>query len=286
MGIGLAPGSPDDVLPPVRGMQPRGWSGQAVLPERGTRCKLAWTAVQRDLPAMKKTEDSVLRRFGWLAGTPAEFQDLVLKKSDRMTVGQGDTVFHAGDDAGGAIGVIEGLSDLHVDGGGSDDTLTHIVGPGYWVGGVAALTGRPRRIGMVARTTLRLIRLPRAEILRMTEQMPEYWRHFPGLAALNLATAIDILDALRRSDPAERLAMVLRNLNNGAPTSEGELAVTQADLASLSSLSRSSVNRALGVLAAEGMIVQGYKTISIPEPAALAAFRAKHAGADLLRGRA
>lgn len=222
---------------------------------------------------MKKTDDSVLRRFGWLAGTPAEFQDVVLRKSDRMTVGQGDTVFHAGDDAGGGIGVIEGFADLHVEGGGSDDTLSHIVGPGYWVGGVAALTGRPRRIGMVARTTLRLIRLPRAEILRMTEQVPEHWRHFPGLAAINLATAIDIVDALRRSDPAERLAMVLRNLNQGAPTAGGELAVSQADLASLSALSRSSVNRALGVLAARGLIRQGYKTISLPDPEALAAFR-------------
>lgn len=222
---------------------------------------------------MKKTDDSVLRRFGWLAGTPAEFQDVVLRKSDRMTVGQGDTVFHSGDDAGGGIGVIEGFADLHVEGGGSDDTLSHIVGPGYWVGGVAALTGRPRRIGMVARTTLRLIRLPRAEILRMTEQVPEHWRHFPGLAAINLATAIDIVDALRRSDPAERLAMVLRNLNQGAPTAGGELAVSQADLASLSALSRSSVNRALGVLAARGLIRQGYKTISLPDPEALAAFR-------------
>ena len=222
---------------------------------------------------MKKTDDSVLRRFGWLAGTPAEFQDVVLRKSDRMTVGQGDTVFHAGDDAGGGIGVIEGFADLHVEGGGSDDTLSHIVGPGYWVGGVAALTGRPRRIGMVARTTLRLIRLPRAEILRMTEQVQEHWRHFPGLAAINLATAIDIVDALRRSDPAERLAMVLRNLNQGAPTAGGELAVSQADLASLSALSRSSVNRALGVLAARGLIRQGYKTISLPDPEALAAFR-------------
>ena len=227
---------------------------------------------------MKKTDDSVLRRFGWLAGTPAEFQDVVLRKSDRMTVGQGDTVFHSGDDAGGGIGVIEGFADLHVEGGGSDDTLSHIVGPGYWVGGVAALTGRPRRIGMVARTALRLIRLPRAEILRMTEQVPEHWRHFPGLAAINLATAIDIVDALRRSDPAERLAMVLRNLNQGAPTAGGELAVSQADLASLSALSRSSVNRALGVLAARGLIRQGYKTISLPDPEALAAFRSAGTG--------
>ena len=227
---------------------------------------------------MKKTEDSVLRRFGWLAGTPVEFQDVVLRKSDRMTVGQGDTVFHSGDDAGGGIGVIEGFADLHVEGGGSDDTLSHIVGPGYWVGGVAALTGRPRRIGMVARTTLRLIRLPRAEILRMTEQVPEHWRHFPGLAASNLATAIDIVDALRRSDPAERLAMVLRNLNQGAPTAGGELAVSQADLAALSALSRSSVNRALAVLAARGLIRQGYKTISLPDPEALAAFRSAGTG--------
>ncbi len=227
---------------------------------------------------MKKTDDSVLRRFGWLAGTPVEFQDVVLRKSDRMTVGQGDTVFHSGDDAGGGIGVIEGFADLHVEGGGSDDTLSHIVGPGYWVGGVAALTGRPRRIGMVARTALRLIRLPRAEILRMTEQVPEHWRHFPGLAATNLATAIDIVDALRRSDPAERLAMVLRNLNHGAPTACGELAVSQADLASLSALSRSSVNRALGVLAERGLIRQGYKTISLPDPEALAAFRSTGTG--------
>jgi DNA-binding GntR family transcriptional regulator len=61
--------------------------------------------------------------------------------------------------------------------------------------------------------------------------------------------------------------------------------VSQADLASLSSLSRSSVNRALGVLAAQGMIVQGYKSISIPDPDALAAFQAKNASADLLLGR-
>lgn len=224
---------------------------------------------------MKKSDDSILRRFGWLASTPPEFQSLVLRKSDRLTVAQGDTVFHPGDDAGGAIGVVEGLSDLHVEGGGTDDTLSHIVGPGYWVGGVAALTGRPRRIGMGARTTLRLIRLPRAEILRMPEQDPESWRHFSGLASINLATTIDIIDALRRSDPAERLAKVLRNLHAAVPTAEGELAVSQADLASLASLSRSSVNRALRVLAARGMIRQRYKTISIPDADALAAFRAK-----------
>jgi CRP-like cAMP-binding protein len=232
----------------------------------------------QEKPAMKKTDESVLRRFGWLADTPTEFQDLVLRKSDRITVAQGVTLFHPGDDAGGAIGVIEGFSDLHVEGGGSDETLSHIVGPGYWVGGVAALTGRPRRIGMVARTTLRLIRLPRAEILRMTDQVPECWRHFSGLASFNLATAVDIVDSLRRSDPAERLAMVLRNLNHSAPTAGGELAVTQADLASLASLSRSSVNRALGVLATHGMIEQGYKTISLPDPDALAAFGSKGKG--------
>jgi hypothetical protein len=40
------------------------------------------------------------------------------------------------------------------------------------------------------------------------------------------------------------------------------------------------------VLAAQGMIVQGYKTISVPDPAALAAFQAKGAGTDPRRGRA
>lgn len=232
---------------------------------------------------MKPVEDHVLRSFGWLAETPPSFQDTVLKKSDRMVADPGMAVFHPGDDAGGAIGVISGYADLHVEGRDGDDTLSHIVGPGYWVGGVAAVAGQPRRVGMVARTALRLIRLPRAEMLRMTDQAPDCWRHFAGLAVFNLRTALDIIDALRRSDPAERLAMVLCNLSRAAPTNPNDLAVTQTELASLAVLSRSSVNKALSLLAAQGMIDQGYKSIFIPDIAALAHFRPVRIGRETKR---
>lgn len=216
---------------------------------------------------MNDLADSRLRTLGWMSLTPAAFQDEVLAKADRLVFAPGEAVYRQGDETGGVLGVIDGRVELHLQGGGTDPSLTHLAGPGFWTGDLAAISNRPRRIGVVARDTVQILRLPRSEMLRMTDRDPAIWRHFATLAAISLGVAIDIADALRRTDPVARVAATLLNLAQSMP---GEVSLSQADLGSISGLSRGVVNAALGTLAARGLLERRYRGVVLTDVAGLA----------------
>jgi CRP-like cAMP-binding protein len=213
-------------------------------------------------------EGERLRRIGWLAGTPRAFQDAVLERCDLLQLAPGMPIYHAGDEAGGIFGVVEGRIELHL-AAGDASSLAYIGGPGYWAGELAALRGHPRRFTLAARTACRLMRLPRAEIARLANDEPGRWRHFAELAASNLALAIDVVDCLRRPDPVGRVAAVLLILAREERDTGRELRVTQYDLAALTRLSRGAVNGALAALEARGWVERRYRAIALADLGAL-----------------
>jgi CRP/FNR family cyclic AMP-dependent transcriptional regulator len=71
---------------------------------------------------------------------------------------KGELLYDVGDDATGLFGVAEGHVEVHVPRAGVEATLSFVGGPGFWLGDIAALTGHPRRVGIVARTDCRLLR--------------------------------------------------------------------------------------------------------------------------------
>lgn len=211
------------------------------------------------LVEMKKSDSHVLRARGWLAGTSKEFQDAVVERCDLLKLEPGTPVFLAGDESGGVFGIVEGWVELHLPAPGGAATLAHIGGPGAWYGDLAALRGHSRRFSLVTRTNVRLLRLSRAELQRLCDDVPQRWRYMAELVADNLSIAIDVVEALRRRDVVERIALTLLAVADDT----GDLSVTQSDLAELACLARGTVNGALAALEERGLVIRRYREIEI-----------------------
>jgi CRP-like cAMP-binding protein len=108
--------------------------------------------------------------------------------------------------------------------------------------------------------------------MALTEEKPQIWRHIAQLASLNLLLALNIIDALRRDDPVERVAATLLNLATHTPLNPSMINVSQTDLGAIARLSRSTVNRALAELTREGWVRLQYGAIEIVDVGGLAGF--------------
>jgi CRP/FNR family transcriptional regulator, cyclic AMP receptor protein len=207
---------------------------------------------------------------GWLGGTPAEFRNAVLARSDRIILKAGQAVYHFGDDVGGIVGVAEGFLQIHGPSPADDPTLFFIAGPGFWTGEFATATGQPRIVALQAHTDLVLLRLPRAEFLRIAATDPRAWHLLAVLSTRNTALALDLIAMLRRTRPEERLLYLVHLLGREVPGHSRVIPVTQADLGVIARMSRSAVNAALGALERQGLIRVGYKGVELIDPARIA----------------
>jgi len=208
---------------------------------------------------MKKSDSYVLRERGWLSRTSPEFQDAVFERSDLLKLGPGMPVYLAGDDTGGVFGIVDGWVELHLPAPGGAATLAYIGGPGAWFGDLAALRGHSRRFSLVTRTDVRVLRLSRSEMQRLCDDVPQRWRYMAELVADNLSIAIDVVEALRRRDVVERMALTLLSVAGDT----GDLSVTQSDLAELACLARGTVNGALAALEERGLVKRRYREVEI-----------------------
>jgi CRP/FNR family transcriptional regulator, cyclic AMP receptor protein len=218
----------------------------------------------------KQEAIAFIRHRSWLSATPADFQDRLLAACDLLTFEAGSVAFRAGDDSGSTLGIVEGRAELHIALQGNDPTLGYICGPGYWS---AAVVGQRRRLTMIAGPAgCQVLRLSRAEMFRITQRDPSAWRYFAELLAQNIVNAFNVIDALKRSDPVERLAVTLCNLLESLSETQGAINASQSDLGSLTQLGRSSVNAALSELENRGLIRRRYASVEIPSVSALREF--------------
>lgn len=212
---------------------------------------------------MKNPRYLEMTKSGWLDGKPKNFQNEVFNHGDLIEFRRGESIYEAFDDAGGIIGVAEGLVALHLPERGSKNTFGHVGGPGYWTGDASALTGRERRISIVAQTNCKILRLSRAEMQRVGDRNPVSWQFFSEIAARNLVLAIDIIEALKHAVPAQRVAMTLLNLHRDLGSDVSVLPLSQLEIAAAADLSRSSVNTALASLNALNLIKIEYGGVEV-----------------------
>jgi CRP/FNR family transcriptional regulator, cyclic AMP receptor protein len=211
----------------------------------------------------KRQAEAFLRGVTWLAQTPPNFQDQLLSRADVLRLKKGELLYDVGDDATGLFGVAEGHVEVHAPRVGVEATLSFVGGPGFWLGDIAALTGQPRRVGIVARTDCRLLRVPRAQIVRMTETDSEVWRSFSLLLARNYAKSMGIIHALKQTDPARRVAAMLAVVFEDNPPGVTTAPASQWDIGELANLGRSKVNTSLKALESRGLIRRRYGAIEV-----------------------
>jgi CRP-like cAMP-binding protein len=188
----------------------------------------------------------------WVDEASEELMREIRSRSDRITVEQGNRIYSADDPAGGLYHVQQGRLDMFLPDPWLQNDLGHCLGPGWWVGDMATVSGKSRRLEIIAGRDCTLLRLSRAQIAQLCERFPEMWQRLAQMTAENMRLTIDTLASLRIEDPTDRVAACLLRLGCSGPGWNNTIPISQVELAQICNLSRRRVVGALSELDKRG----------------------------------
>lgn len=203
---------------------------------------------------------------GWLSRRPAAFREALSSRCRIRRYGPQEAVYREGDPSHSMMGLVEGRWFVRVP---PADIAITIGQPGFWIGEAGIFRGVERAASVISATPSIGLHLPPTAFEELAAN-PEYCRHFAANTAESLAQAIAVIGNLSqpRSDVrvARRLVSlaVFTNSHN-----DNVIPLSQADLAELCNLSRSSLVTILQDLAGLGLISLQYRRIIINDVTAL-----------------
>lgn len=230
--------------------------------------------------------EKILKSTGWLARQPADFQTRFLRHGEVVDFGPDEFVWHAGDQAGGIFGIIEGAVGVLVPAEETGLRLAHIMRTGAWFGYGPLFTGGERTLTF--RTTEPSV-VMKIELARLNEAGRADLAFTRIMSTLGIQTAtitIQIIHDLLIPQTDRRIAATLlrvADLQQKPRLSRmREIRLNQAELAEMANTSRHSVNRTLRRFQENDWIGVTYRHVEILNPAALSKFAR---GEDAIVGR-
>lgn len=207
----------------------------------------------------------------WSRALPTDIRAGIESAVTLRTVGQSQEMIRQGDSFSGLYCLLDGQ--MHVVGTSSsgDELLIGIHRPGDWIGFLAALDGGPYAFSVRAARPSRVAVLGAAALAELFKR---------DLASFRLLLQPEINVSRRNYQyfieqahrpPMQRLADRMMALGRW-PYSAQEMApasldrVSQDALANATRLSRQTINSCLHVLQKEGVVVLGYRTVSVTDP--------------------
>jgi CRP-like cAMP-binding protein len=221
----------------------------------------------------------LLRQCGWLAATPVEFQDEVLKNTNFYTFEKGRWIYRPGDAGDGLWGVVDGGLHVVFTQGVHAPRAGIFASTGFWTGEGNVLAGEERTIGLRTTRETQMVHLPGRAFLAIVARQPDAWRWVGLLTFFHMVGALGLREDLCLRDPEARvLAALCRMLKPhwGGPSFPGGIAdmqvtidISQHELADLCNVSRSLLAGVLATLKQQGLIESGYGSITVLKPTAL-----------------
>ncbi len=222
-----------------------------------------------------QTHEVVLKQ-GWLSRTPPLFQYNVLDRCRPQHFSRGETIYSIGDPPGGIYGLIAGGLGIFVAPRERGPYVARFARPGDWFGEAAAITDEPRRVGLAATRDTDLLHLPLHAIHEIVSRDPAAWRLFATITIGHLDSSVGGYDDLMIRDPVKRcIAILLRlagcRLALPPTSSSAEIDLSQADIAELANVARTTLNAVLQKLEQTGKLERTYRRIRILAPNAMRA---------------
>ena len=207
-------------------------------------------------------------RAGWLAGMPDDFRRAVLDRAMPRQYRAGESLHSEGDESNRMYGVAAGTVRLLLSAVDHGPYCGHLLRPGQWAGDGPTISGAPRPVSLFSSGPSTILILPKAAIAEVIALDPSYWRHFVAGTTLNLALAFGAIADLMLRDHRKRLVATLLRIagvRSGPVRGDQDLSVevSQADLAAMSNLARTTVVATLRELEDAGLLRVGYRCITI-----------------------
>lgn len=232
-----------------------------------------------DIPIPERLQ-VLTRSDGWFGRAPRDFKGAILGAVDWRTCLAGEALYRVVDESGDVFGIVEGSIDICSRFAPGENPLLHIGHEGLWFGVGPLLSGQRRRATVVARADTLLARLPSRAMRQLLTAEPEWWRVL-GTGALEYgdyfaAAYADMLipDSTRRCAATLLRITGLRPPRRARPD-RASAVVTQAELAGLVNVSRTTLVQILQQLERDGHIEQGYRTLRVRDANALEAIAAQ-----------
>lgn len=212
--------------------------------------------------------NSLLARTGWLGLCPEWFKRAVIENAAEIRHSPGQRVQHSPDgEPIGIWGLAEGVLSVGLDHLDRPDAVMHLAFPASWGGATEVILGRGKLTPLTARTNVTVLVLSAAKFLEITKEYPEAGRWLALLPAINVSTAISVIDDLLIRSAKRRVASTLMRLSGHrqgfVPTLPRDVRLSQEELADAVNLSRSVLVEILQDLTREGAIEKTYRTIRV-----------------------
>ncbi|MDU5426125.1 MAG: cyclic nucleotide-binding domain-containing protein, partial [Clostridiales bacterium] len=99
---------------------------------------------------LRKNAESIVTQRGWLSRTSESFRARLLDNAELLKFDAGHIIFTKGDKAGGIYGLVSGTLGIMAAPPYSTPRLIDIAVAGDWIGEDSFISGKPRKIELVA----------------------------------------------------------------------------------------------------------------------------------------
>jgi CRP/FNR family transcriptional regulator, cyclic AMP receptor protein len=224
---------------------------------------------------MSSNLQSSVESTGSAVGTPSIFRALpadaqaqLRQSAIRYPYSDGAPVQYRGDHADGFYVIERGQVKLgHLNADGEMHTLV-ILGMGDSFGELACLSGFKRVVDAQAIGDTDILWVSNAALDNLLNASPGLARGLMAILAAQLQESLDLLIVFRKMPAGKRMAHALLAMAEGRAPPVA-LSLRHQDLAELIGVSRMTVSTILTELESLGLVARRYRTLSLPDPAAL-----------------
>ncbi len=216
---------------------------------------------------MRAGWSAIVASGAWFASLPADLQAFLLQNAQYKSLANGQRLFGRGDAPDGIYCLVGGAVRIAGLTPAGQEALLVVLEPPQWFGEIALFDQEPRTHDAWAETDCTLAHVPQQALQSLLVEHPQFWQHLGRLLTQKLRSVFIGLEDTALLPPTPRVVRRLAIMATGYGTfkdrSKRVLKVSQQQLGQMLSLSRQTVNQALGELEAAGAIRRNRGAIEI-----------------------